>query len=149
MKRTLLTASIAALALSIGGASYAQMSPTPTQPKPQDRTMNGSLPGSELNRDGNAQMGSGTMGGTGTMGGSGSYRGAVNDRGPGSYEEPPIGNRAGLAPADRVQHDRFGNVVTGNTCAQHWSNCAYDPEKGGTPNPQLGFVPGTGGSDQY
>ena len=142
MTRTFLTASIAALALSIAGASYAQMSPTPTQPLPTDRTMNGALPGSELKRDS-------TMSGSSTYQGSGTYQGAVNDQG--TYDDGykyRMTNRGYLAPADRVQHDRFGNVVTGNTCAQHWSNCAFDPDRGGTPNPQLGFVPGAG-SNQY
>lgn len=167
MTRTLLTASITALALAVGGGAWAQMPPsTPTQPLPQDRSMNGALPNSELNRDGNGgQMGAGgsTMGSGSYQGsGSGTYQGATGTMGsgtmgsgtydgnpPGAYQ-PPMA-RGGLAPADRVQHDRFGNVVTGNTCAQHWSNCAFDPSIGGTrnPNPQIGQAPGSNTSNEY
>jgi hypothetical protein len=32
-----------------------------------------------------------------------------------------------IDPSGRVQTDRFGNVVRGNTCADHPANCAFDP----------------------
>ena len=55
---------------------------------------------------------------------------------------PPSGSRTGepyLAQrmpdgsvkdqSGRLQSDRFGNVVRGDSCAAHWANCAYDPSR--------------------
>ena len=39
---------------------------------------------------------------------------------------------AAAAPAPTaasVNRDRFGTVVRGTTCAEHWANCAYDPTR--------------------
>jgi hypothetical protein len=32
-------------------------------------------------------------------------------------------------PNGTLQRDRFGNIVRGDRCADHWANCAYDPMK--------------------
>lgn len=41
-------------------------------------------------------------------------------------QAPMPGPQSAPAP---VGKDRFGNIVRGSTCADHWSNCAYDPSR--------------------
>ncbi len=37
-------------------------------------------------------------------------------------------NGTWLDPNGRLQRDRFGNIAYGETCGQHWSNCAFNPD---------------------
>ncbi len=41
----------------------------------------------------------------------------------------PLPNGTTRDPNGMLQRDRFGNIVRGDSCADHWSNCAYDPSR--------------------
>jgi hypothetical protein len=42
--------------------------------------------------------------------------------------QPPVATVRGT-PSGGVAKDRFGNAVRGDTCAAHWANCAYNPQR--------------------
>ena len=51
-----------------------------------------------------------------------------------SQQTAPVPPKALSTSAPRsapsmANKDRFGNVVRGTTCAEHWANCAYDPTR--------------------
>ena len=45
------------------------------------------------------------------------------------YYARKLANGATLDPSGKLQTDRFGNVVRGDSCGANWANCAFDPNR--------------------
>jgi len=45
------------------------------------------------------------------------------------YYARKLPNGATLDPSGKLQTDRFGNVVRGDSCAANIANCAFDPSR--------------------
>ena len=112
---TILTAAAAGLVLSLSGVALAQA------PVPWQRSMS---PSDSLHGGYGYPSDSRSM-----YGGEQAYYGAPSQRMYPSYV--PLARRlpngATLDPNGRLQTDRFGNVVIGDSCATHPANCAFDP----------------------
>jgi hypothetical protein len=118
---TFLTAVAAGLVLSLSGVALAQA------PVPYQRSMNPS-----------DRMHGGYSYPSDSAGPMYDRRQAYNPNYDGTYQsQVPLARRAPggatMDPSGRIQTDRFGNVVRGDSCADHPANCAFDPSMQGGP----------------